>query len=89
MSDWISVKDRLLEEHDSMFMRFYGTEKWREGMFRKVSDEVNVTLESVDGSKRVTHCKTHDGKWDISSIFRETVTHWMPLPEPPKEDNHA
>lgn len=55
--NWIPVSERLPEEHDSIFMRFYGTEKWKEGMFKKVSDEVNVTIEYVNGSKKVTHCK--------------------------------
>lgn len=83
--NWIPVSERLPEEHDSIFMRFYGTEKWKEGMFKKVSDEVNVTIEYVNGSKKVTHCKTHDGKWNISSIFQATITHWMPLPKPPED----
>lgn len=33
--NWIPVSERLPEEHDSIFMRFYGTEKWKEGMFKK------------------------------------------------------
>ena len=33
-----------------------------------------------------------DGKWEIFSyrggeILNDEVTHWMPLPEPPKEDD--
>ncbi len=84
---WISVKDRLPFEHDSMFFKkFAGTSKWNPAMFKKSSDEVNVCGVYPDGKTFVTHSRTHDGKWDISSIFQMKITHWQPLPEPPKED---
>lgn len=84
---WISVKDRLPPEHDSMFFKnFAGTSKWNPAMFKKSSDEVNVCGVYPDGKTFVTHSKTHDGKWDISSIFQMKITRWQPLPEPPKED---
>lgn len=86
---WISVKDGLPEEHDSIFARYYDTEKWCKSMFRKLSDEVLVVLKFEDGSRMVTTSKTHDGAWFLKSIRRETVTHWMKLPAPPKEDADA
>ena len=83
---WISVEDDMPKEHDSIFAKLYGTEKWNNKMRRKVSDEVNVCGVYPDGKKFVTHSKTHDGNWGLSSIFQMTVTHWMPLPQPPKQD---
>jgi len=82
---WIPVSERLPEEHDSFFARFYGTKRWLPTMFRKVSDEVIVFIKYEDGSTSVKTQKTEDGKWNISSIWQAEVTHWMPLPEPPKE----
>ena len=84
---WISVEDRLPEEHDTIFKKFQNTEKWNCSMFEKVSDNVNVYGYYQDGNKFVTTSTTRDGKWNISSIFQMTVTHWMPLPEPPKEEH--
>ena len=49
-------------------------------MFRKTSDEVIVCIRYEDGTSSVKTAKTHDGKWDISSIWMAEVTHWMPLP---------
>ena len=33
----------------------------------------------------VTSCGFYDGKWDEDAA---TISHWMPLPEPPKEAQH-
>lgn len=31
-----------------------------------------------------------DGRWRVRSVdYPDTPTHWMPLPEPPKEKNHG
>lgn len=82
---WVPTAERLPEERDSFFARFYGTERWMPAMFRKVSDEVIVCIKYKDGSTSVKTAKTHDGEWDISSIWAAEVTHWMPLPAPAKE----
>lgn len=34
----------------------------------------------------VTTDEYKDGVWLYASMFNLHVTHWMPLPEPPKED---
>lgn len=83
--DWISVEDRLLEEHDSIFAKAYGTKRWADGMFRTISDEVLACVAFEDGHKVTMMLRTHDGAWALSSVHRGHVTHWMPLPEPPKE----
>ena len=84
--EWISVKDDMPKEHDSIFARFYGTDKWRTGMFRTASDDVNACVEYEDGSRLVKALHTIFGEWHMSGIpGGGVVTHWMPLPEPPKE----
>lgn len=81
---WISVEERLPEEHDSMFAKLKGTDKWLSGMFEKRSDEVIVTCEYGDGTRVTNTSRTIDGKWSIEtkSIVKLKVLFWQPLPEP-------
>ena len=92
-TNWISVKDRMPPETHSMFFKLYGTPKWRDAMWKEESDHVLVAIAFEDGSQFVTSGYTQDGKWHtgISKMLPYTVTHWMPLPEPPevKQDDHA
>lgn len=85
--DWISVTERLPEEHDSIFAKAYGTKRWADGMFRTISADVLACIAFDDGHKKTMTLRTHDGAWALSSIHRGHVTHWMPLPEPPKTDD--
>lgn len=87
MGEWISVKDRLPEEHDSIFAKRYEEGSQLRGMFRKTSDEVIVSGVFEDGGRFVTTKKTHDGAWYQTGIIPMTITHWMPLPEPSEEDS--
>ncbi len=83
---WISVEDGLPQEHDTIFAKFYGTDKWRNGMFVKVSDDVRVVKVYRDGTKRVHHDHTVDGRWESERKGLDVyghVTHWMPNPELP------
>ena len=84
---WISVKDRLPEEKESMFAKFHATEKWCRAMWLKESETVLVGVAFPDGGQKVTVGRLHDGKWSttVSRVIPHTVTHWMPLPEPPEE----
>lgn len=70
-------------EHESIFCKFKGTDKWRPGMFEMTSGEVLVTFE-VPGGRRyvVTDC-TIDGKWrgDLHTSGRKVLA-WAKLPEP-------
>lgn len=83
--DWISVEDRLPEERESIFAKVYGTKRWADGMFRTISENVLACVAFEDGHKVTMTLRTHDGAWALSSVHRGHVTHWMPLPEPPKE----
>ena len=42
--EWIPCSVCLPEEHDSIFKKFKGTDKCRNAMFKKMSDNVNVTV---------------------------------------------
>lgn len=84
---WISVKDRLPEEHESIFHKFLGTRKWSSAMWKQESDKVLVCVSFPDGTSVVTTGCLHNSDWvtTVSKTLPQTVTHWMPLPEPPKE----
>lgn len=86
---WISVKDRLPEEHESIFHKFLGTPKWSSAMWQQESDKVLVCVHFPDGTSVVTTGCLHNSDWvtTVSKALPQTVTHWMPLPEPPKEES--
>lgn len=85
---WVSVKDRLPAETHSIFWPWYGRKEWNNAMWLEQSDKVLVTVTFEDGTRLVTTGETHDGEWNtsISKTLNPIVTHWTPLPEPPKED---
>lgn len=86
---WISVKDRLPEEHDSMFAQFYGTSRWNGAMWRTESDRVLVAILFPDGTRTVDKGKLQDGEWrtGVARVLPQKVTHWAVWPEPPKEES--
>lgn len=85
--DWISVKDDMPKEKDSVFARCYGTERWTNGMFRKISEKVLVTFEMEDGKRETMTGRTQDGEWKLDLLLlKGKVTHWMPFPEPAREE---
>ena len=89
---WIPYYERMPEEHDSIFKKFYGTSKWDKCMWLKNSDEVNVTSELKDGTRITEYSYTHDGKWCfLSDVVERKVVAWRPLPEPyrPQELNNV
>ena len=72
-SGWISVKDRLPDEKNSVLILCKNG-----AMFT---------------GYRLNHIQNYDSGWMVHTVLRSTkkinkgrVTHWMPLPEPPKED---
>lgn len=84
---WIPVSERLPNEHDSIFAKIKGTDKWCEAMFEKTSDEVNVTIEYEDGNRKTTTSYTLDGVWKIEKeqrVVKRKVIAWQSLPEPYK-----
>ena len=86
VQEWVSVKDRLPDEHESLFARYKGTDKWRNAMFTTISDRVIVCEEYENGNRIVKTANTVDGVWKVKGVFYSCrVTHWMPFPKPPEE----
>ena len=86
MNEWISVKDRMPDERESIFAKFKGTDRWRPAMFERSSEDVRIVEVFEDGTRHVYHSHTIDGKWEVEKHPpKRTVTHWMPNPELPKE----
>lgn len=87
VNQWIPIEERLPEEHDSIFSKFFGTDKWNNSMWRLNSDDVNVTIKFEDGTKKTKTSHTNDGVWRIeneSRINKCKVIAWQPLPKPYK-----
>ncbi len=84
---WILCEDgkNMPEEHDSIFAKFKGTDKWVRAMFEKLSDDVNVTVEFEDGTRKTRTLHTIDGRWNTNGVMKFKVIAWKPLPEPYKQ----
>lgn len=75
MSEWISVKDRLPET----------------GIYVLASCTMKVR-DKIDYRNAVVMAFTCDEGFvdtELDEVITEGTTHWMPLPEPPKEEHHA
>lgn len=84
---WIPVEDGMPEERNSMFAKYKGTNRWSAAMFEKISDDVNVTVEYEDGTRRTITTHTVDGKWVFPTrIVQKKVIAWRPLPSYYKDD---
>lgn len=85
-SDWIMVNERMPTERDSMFAKFEGTDKWKAGMFKKISPKVIVTVKYDNGECHTDVAYTVDGKWKLEiRILNAEVIAWKEMPEPYKE----
>ena len=80
--DWILCSERMPEEHETMFAKLKGTDKWNNSMFEKCSVNVNVTSILPDGSRIVEAMHTIDGEWcQTSKIVKRNIIAWRPFPE--------
>ena len=89
---WIPVTKKMPEERDTMFAKFWGTDKWNEYMFRKRSDLVEVTVELEDGTRYTDASRTRDGKWDIEmdhGAVKKKVVAWKPMSVPWKGEENG
>ncbi len=79
MSEWISVKERLPEDD---------APPGRKQITVMVATEAGkVTIASRVFEPERGYCgKTYPARWIWSRLLNNYVTHWMPLPDPPKED---
>ena len=85
---WIPVTKKMPEEHDTMFAKYWGTDRWNEYMFRGRSDLVEVTVELEDGTRYTDASRTRDGKWDTEmnhGAVKKKVVAWKPMSAPYKE----
>lgn len=84
--EWIPVSEKLPDEHDSVFAKSYGTDKWENMFWRTTSNRVIATIKYNDGTVIVKEAFTHDGEWTIEKKnINCKVIAWMPFPEPYKE----
>lgn len=85
-NEWIKCSDEMPEEQETIFAKFKGTDKWSPAMFAQSSEDVRVVIVFADGTRRVSHSHTINGKWECEKYpLKRTVTHWMPNPKLPKE----
>ena len=85
-NEWIKCSDEMPEEQETIFAKFKGTDKWSPAMFAQSSEDVRVVIVFADGTRRVSHSHTIDGKCECEKHpLKRTVTHWMPNPKLPKE----
>ncbi len=85
VNEWIPVEVAMPPEHDSIFVKFKGTDKWKDGMFENISDNVQVTVEFENGKRLVDMAHTQDGKWKLSTfkvMKPKKVVAWKPLSLP-------
>lgn len=82
---WIPVTKKMPEEKDTMFAKYWGTDRWNEFMFRGRSELVEVTVELEDGTRYTDASRTRDGKWDIEEnhgAVNKKVVAWKPMSAP-------
>ena len=81
VQDWISVDDRLPENDGSYLVTInsFGERKYI-NVRRFAKDGEAVNEYELAGQENVWYY--YDSEWGYISI--DSVTHWMPLPQPPK-----
>ena len=79
---WIPVSERLPEEPG----KFLIVVKSKYPFDRDYSYETDVAMYRWDGKGRLDGCWDALADWGDGEEYIH-VTHWMPLPEPPKEES--
>jgi hypothetical protein len=86
---WISTKDKLPEFRQEVVLAFNYEKNWKNRL--KFWKNKRITFgylysieEFICDNKICNNAKFKDVVWD-SNYTDETVTHWMPLPKPPKK----
>lgn len=97
--DWISVKDGLPEakEYWERVLVNVSRSHWPTSSYDFIDSpysEEFVVSAMYDGSQKIWHLDCDEQlnallEIDDSPINGDFVTHWMPLPEPPKEGTNG
>ena len=85
MSEWISVKDRLPNESGTYLVNIHGEDETDVCDF--VTEAWYTPLPTPLFNKEVGWTILNEF-YKFTTQLREQITHWMPLPEPPEEDDH-
>lgn len=83
-NNWISVKDRLPEE-PGHYLVITSINYWHGGCLDKNPTYHGTTKGYENTAMSVLDCY-FDSTGDWNRVCNCHVTHWQPLPEPPKED---
>ncbi len=73
MSEWISVKDRLPRYNETVLI-------YRPSMAEPILADKYFGWYGEDDNE------WHEGWLRYGGVKNDLITHWQPLPEPPKED---
>lgn len=78
MSEWKTI-DSAPKDGTEIDLWIVTSKEWRpEGESRRVTDCCWASVGDKQG-----WCDFADGCWDFVESNHHTVTHWMPIPEPP------
>ena len=79
---WVPCSKEMPEERESIFSSLYGTDRWRQSMFRTSSQYMFVTAENASGERYVTIAKARDGKWKLNYCAKDDkVIAWLKTPK--------
>lgn len=84
---WISVKDRLPEQEGQQYLcasYYKTTNSWHINLYWFSKDLYKFNDLDFSDKKGVSGFWDSDSEWGC--CHHENVTHWMPLPEPPKTE---
>ena len=79
--DWISVKNRMPDDEQEVLVIAHG---W-DGRLVYVGSHKRVEAQK-SWLTGITNKSSEWSLWGWSYLKEPMVTHWMPMPEPPKED---
>lgn len=82
--EWISVKDRV-PERSGHYLVLTRINYWRGGSLDKNPDCYGTAKGYGNTTMSVLDC-FYDGTGNWNRVCNSHVTHWMPLPAPPKEE---